>query len=144
MYNIRMNHREILGVNHAASAGEIKQAFRNAAKEVHPDVNNSPEATKAFTRLKEAHDALIKEAGERKESSTILHTAARASAVTTQAVAASPTLPTDGDTAHQQELDQIVHASRKRSLFRKNTESEEVRRHRKKLETNERRLRGLY
>jgi DnaJ-class molecular chaperone len=139
-----MNHREILGVNQAASPGEIKQAFRNAAKEVHPDVNDSPEAAETFTRLKEAHDALLNEVSERKESSTILHAAAWASTATAQTAYASTAIPTDADIAHQQELDQIVHTAPKRSLFRKNTESDEVRRHRKKLKTNERRLRGLY
>lgn len=139
-----MNHSEILGVNQAASANEIKQAFRDAAKEIHPDVNNSPEATEAFTRLKEAHDALIKEVGDRKESSTILHSTARASATTAQAAYSPTTAISSDELAHQQELDQSALKQPKRSLFGKSTESEEVRRHRKKLKTNERRLRGLY
>ena len=54
-----MNNRDILGVGQHASHSEIKQAFRNAAKELHPDHSNSPEAAEAFARIKEAHDALL-------------------------------------------------------------------------------------
>lgn len=138
-----MNHRELLGVSPTASKSEIKQAFRNAAKEQHPDLSGSPEAAAAFARIKEAHDALMKEAEQPKESSTIASAAATASAATVQAAQQRQSTSSDEATAHTQELDDLARRTSS-SLFRRSKESAELRKHRKKLKTNERRLRGLY
>jgi DnaJ-class molecular chaperone len=142
-----MNHREVLGVSQSANAKEIKQAFRKAAKELHPDHSDSPEAAEAFARIKQAHDALLKDDETPRESVTATASAARASAATAQAAYTTPTPPplTDEEIAHIQELDNLARqTAKKKSFFRKSKESAELRSHKKKLKTNERRLRGLY
>lgn len=141
-----MNPREVLGVNANASAKEIKSAFRQAAKELHPDHSDSPEAAEAFARIKEAHDALLKEVETPRESATVTASAAHAAAATARATYAQPTPPpmTDDELKHVQDLDQQAREAEKNSIFHRAKESAEVKRHRKKLKTNERRLRGLY
>ncbi len=142
-----MNHREVLGVNANASAKEIKSAFRQAAKELHPDHSNSPEAAEAFARIKKAHDELLKQADTPRESTTVRSSAAHAAASTAQAAYAAPDPQPqmrDEELKHIQDLDQKARESSKQSFFRRSKEPEEVKRHRKKLKTNERRLRGLY
>lgn len=54
----RDNHYAALGLTKSASADEIKKAFQNLAKELHPDVNPSPAADAAFARVKDAYDIL--------------------------------------------------------------------------------------
>ena len=49
---------EILGVDRNASDAEIKKAFRHKARELHPDVNDSPTAEDEFKELNEAYDVL--------------------------------------------------------------------------------------
>jgi DnaJ-class molecular chaperone len=142
-----MNDREVLGVSPTASAKEIKQAFRQAAKELHPDHSDSPEAAEAFVRIKEAHDALLKEAETPRESVTATASAAHAAAATAQAAftQSDPVQQmTDEEIAHQQELDEQALRSVKHSLFHRKKVPDEVKKHRKKLKTNDRRLRGLY
>lgn len=55
---------EILGVSRDASEAEIKKAFRHKARELHPDVNKSPNAEDEFKELNEAYDVLS-DAGKR-------------------------------------------------------------------------------
>ena len=49
---------EILGVDRGASDSEIKKAFRRRARDLHPDVNDSPNADEEFKELNEAYDVL--------------------------------------------------------------------------------------
>ena len=50
---------QLLGVERAASEGEIKKAFRKLARELHPDVNNhDPEAESKFKAAAEAYEIL--------------------------------------------------------------------------------------
>ncbi len=49
---------EILGVSRDASEADIKRAFRHRARELHPDVNKSPNAEEEFKELNEAYDVL--------------------------------------------------------------------------------------
>ena len=49
---------QILGVKNTADKKEIKLAYRKKAKEYHPDVNKSPEATKVFQMISEAYNFL--------------------------------------------------------------------------------------
>ena len=141
-----MNHHDVLGVSPSASADEIKKAFRQNAKELHPDHNDSPEASISFARIKEAHDALIKESEKPKESTSAQASAAHAVAKTTQTIYSipQPQQITAEELAHIQELDEIVRQVQKHSLFHRSKESDEIKRHRKKLKTNENRLRGKY
>jgi len=53
------NYYEILGVDRKASAGEIKTAYRQLAKQFHPDMNSDPSAARRFSEIDEAHDVLI-------------------------------------------------------------------------------------
>ncbi len=141
-----MNHREVLGIGQNASAGEIKQAFRQAAKEVHPDISNSPEAAEAFARIKEAHDALLKEAETPRESTTVQAATARSAAATGATAFQQPADdPKDAAAVTKtQALDEAARKKYKLSFFGRRKEPTEVKKHRKKLKTNERRLRGLY
>lgn len=149
-----MNHNQILGVNESASTSEIQSAFRKAAMEVHPDHSNSPEAAEAFARIKEARDELMKraeQAGAQHDSTSIHQSTAAAVRATTNATTYAASITnslfdgmTPEEVAHVQMLDQLVRQQSKRSLFRRVRESTEVTKHRKKLKTNERRLRGLY
>lgn len=141
-----MNHHELLGVSDNASQADIKKAFHEAAKEHHPDLSDSPEATEAFKRIKDAYDALLKQADAPHESVSAVTSAARASAASANAAFSQATPHTqlsDEELAHIQNLDEKVRAKKHTSFLRSN-EPEEVRKHRKKLKTNERRLRGLY
>lgn len=49
---------QILGVERDASEADIKRAFRHKARELHPDVNKSPNAEEEFKELNEAYDVL--------------------------------------------------------------------------------------
>ncbi len=143
-----MKHSEILGVSQNASKTEIKKAFREAAKELHPDHSDSPEAAEAFARIKEAHDALIKDSEAPRESVTASASSAHAAAATAQAAYTyqqSSRKMTGEELEHIQNLDEKIRYKRgRKSLFRKVKESAELRRHRDKIRTNEKRIRGEY
>ncbi len=50
---------EVLGVERSASEGEIKKAFRQLARELHPDVNaHDPDAEEKFKEAAEAYEIL--------------------------------------------------------------------------------------
>jgi molecular chaperone DnaJ len=53
------DYYELLGVHRTASEGEVKKAFRQLARELHPDVNNhDPEAEEKFKQAAEAYEVL--------------------------------------------------------------------------------------
>ncbi|MEM1383927.1 MAG: molecular chaperone DnaJ [Pseudomonadota bacterium] len=55
----KRDYYEVLGVARGASAEDVKKAFRNKAKELHPDRNrDNPNAEAAFKEVNEAYDVL--------------------------------------------------------------------------------------
>jgi curved DNA-binding protein CbpA len=54
----RRNHYEVLGVQRNASRQEIHQAFRQLARQRHPDVSDSKDAAARFQELSSAYEVL--------------------------------------------------------------------------------------
>ncbi|HLK58160.1 MAG TPA: molecular chaperone DnaJ [Chthonomonadaceae bacterium] len=52
------DYYEVLGVSQTASADELKRAYRNLAKKLHPDVNKDPDAGEKFREVQNAYDVL--------------------------------------------------------------------------------------
>lgn len=52
------DYYEVLGVGRNASADELKSAFRNLARQYHPDVNKSHDAEERFKEINEAYGVL--------------------------------------------------------------------------------------
>ena len=54
------DYYEVLGVPRTAEEGEIKRAFRQKARELHPDVSEAPDAEQRFREVVEAYEVLSK------------------------------------------------------------------------------------
>lgn len=52
------DHYDVLGVKSDAGVDEIKKAYRKLARELHPDVNPSPDAQERFKLVTHAYDVL--------------------------------------------------------------------------------------
>ena len=52
------NPYEVLGVDKSASESDIKKAYRNLARKLHPDKNPSPDAEEQFKRVSRAYEIL--------------------------------------------------------------------------------------
>ncbi len=52
------DYYQILGVSRFASDGDLRKAFRQKAKCLHPDVNSSDAAVREFKRVNEAYQVL--------------------------------------------------------------------------------------
>lgn len=52
------DHYEVLGVSREATPEEIKKAYRRLARELHPDVNPTEEASERFKLVTHAYDVL--------------------------------------------------------------------------------------
>ena len=57
----KRDYYEVLRIERGASSDEIRGAFRNLAKELHPDVNKSPDAESKFKEINEAYAVLSDE-----------------------------------------------------------------------------------
>ncbi len=55
---IKRDYYEVLGVDRAASEGEIKKAYRKLALQFHPDRNSDPESEEKFKEASEAYEVL--------------------------------------------------------------------------------------
>jgi molecular chaperone DnaJ len=61
MATAERDYYEILGVERGASDADIKKAFRRLARELHPDVNDAPDAQERFREVAEAYEVLSDE-----------------------------------------------------------------------------------
>eukprot|EP00929_Paragymnodinium_shiwhaense_P072359 TRINITY_DN36731_c0_g1_i2.p1 TRINITY_DN36731_c0_g1~~TRINITY_DN36731_c0_g1_i2.p1 ORF type:complete len:216 (-),score=25.03 TRINITY_DN36731_c0_g1_i2:696-1343(-) len=59
-------HYDVLGISRSASLAEIKRAFREKAKETHPDVKSSPDASRRMSELVDAY-RILRDTGKRKQ-----------------------------------------------------------------------------
>lgn len=59
------DHYEVLGVRRDATPEEIKKAYRKLARQLHPDVNPSPEAAEQFKAVSRAYETLAN--GEKRQ-----------------------------------------------------------------------------
>ena len=57
-----VNYHRVLNVSRDASKKEVKKAYRQLAKELHPDLNKSPDAPARFKAVQEAYDVLMDDA----------------------------------------------------------------------------------
>src|SRR5213082_414131 len=52
------DYYELLGVGREAGEAEVKQAFRQLAREFHPDVSDAPDAQERFREVVAAYEVL--------------------------------------------------------------------------------------
>ena len=60
MATAERDYYEVLGVRRDAGEAEIKKAFRQLARELHPDVSDAPDAEERFKEAVEAYEVLSK------------------------------------------------------------------------------------
>jgi DnaJ-class molecular chaperone len=55
------DYYDVLGVGRGSSVEAIRKAYRKLARQLHPDVNKAPDASKKFAEVQEAYDVLSDE-----------------------------------------------------------------------------------
>lgn len=60
MATTERDYYELLGVGRSATEADIKRAFRQKARELHPDVSEAPDAQERFREVVEAYEVLSK------------------------------------------------------------------------------------
>ena len=60
MATTERDYYEVLGVPRSADETELKRAFRQKARELHPDVSDAPDAEHRFREVVEAYEVLSK------------------------------------------------------------------------------------
>ena len=60
MATVRRDYYEVLGVSRDATDADLKSAFRNLARELHPDVSEDSGAEEKFREVAEAYEVLSK------------------------------------------------------------------------------------
>lgn len=58
MATTERDYYEVLGVARDATEQDVKKAFRRLARELHPDVNDAPDAEERFRQVAEAYEVL--------------------------------------------------------------------------------------
>jgi hypothetical protein len=61
---IAQGYFEVLGLTSSADLIAVKRAYRRLARKLHPDVNQSPEATAQMQRLNEAYERILADLGK--------------------------------------------------------------------------------
>ena len=54
----KRDYYEVLGISRSASQDDIKKAFRDLARQYHPDVNKAADAEERFKEINEAYGVL--------------------------------------------------------------------------------------
>ena len=54
----KRDYYQVLGIGRGASKDDIRKAYRQLARQYHPDVNKSPDATDRFKEINEAYEVL--------------------------------------------------------------------------------------
>lgn len=152
-----MEHNRILGVGKEATPEEIQLAFHELAFQFHPDYNDAFDLEQ-FQRIREARDALLEKAKNRTPTRVLdtekiaeLHEAALAAAPDATAKVTVLTPSHDPDQLSQEQLEHVQsldEAVRKHTrmpnivLWYVIREPEDVRRHHKKIDINNKRIQG--
>src|SRR5437763_5201159 len=59
MATAKRDYYEVLGLSRSASSDDVKKAFRQKARQYHPDVNKDAGAEAQFKEISEAYEVLI-------------------------------------------------------------------------------------